>query len=83
MSAAIELSEDIKRIADQRAADRGYRDVATYVESLIVADAGGPISEELEAHLLKSLQSPGIQVTPEYVESKHRALEEWYRKGRP
>ena len=81
MSAAITLSEEIKRIADQRAADRGYSDITKYVESLIVADAGGPISEELEQHLLKSLQSPLIEATPEYWESKHRALEKRHGKG--
>jgi hypothetical protein len=44
------------------------------------ANSGGPISEELEAHLLRALQSPAIEVTREYVEAKHRALK-MYRDG--
>jgi hypothetical protein len=81
MSVAITLSDEIKRIADQRAADRGYPDTTKYVESLIVADAGGPISEELEQHLLKSFQSPLIEATPEYWASKHKALEKLHGKS--
>jgi len=34
----IQLSEEIKSIAEERAARGGYRDVGTYVESLIRAD---------------------------------------------
>ena len=42
-----------------------------------VGNVEGPISEDMEAHLLKSLQSAAIEVTPQYRDAKQRALEKW------
>jgi hypothetical protein len=68
------LSEHVKNIANARAAAAGYANVFQYIDALILADAGEPISPALEAHLLAALKSPPIEVTPEYWDDKRKNL---------
>jgi hypothetical protein len=70
----ITLPEDLQRMAHTRASSIGYKTVADYVGALILADAGEPISAELEEHLLKALKTPSIEVTPAYWQEQKRKL---------
>ncbi|HET6246668.1 MAG TPA: hypothetical protein VFE47_03135 [Tepidisphaeraceae bacterium] len=72
----ITLSDELGRIAGARAAAEGYSNVSQYVQALIQADAGEPLTPEMEDHLLKSLDSPSIEVTPGYWDAKRRKLAE-------
>ena len=78
----IRLPDDVKRIADDRAAESGYTDASAYVRALILADADQPISAELEEHLLRARKTPAIEVTPEFREEKYRKLDELHREGK-
>ncbi|HWE93330.1 MAG TPA: hypothetical protein VG269_05090 [Tepidisphaeraceae bacterium] len=81
-TATITVPDDIKRLADTRAAAAGYSTVGEYVEALILADAGQPIPPELEAHLLNALQSPAKEVTPGYWDEKRSKLSSGPAPGR-
>jgi hypothetical protein len=73
-TASIAISEEIKRLADTRAAAAGYASVGDYVGALILADAGEPISPELESHLLVALNTPARKVTAEFWDRKRSRL---------
>jgi len=64
----LNLPERLKTAASQRAAAAGYGSVDEYIASLIEADELAPISGDLEAALLKGLDSgPAVDVTPQYM----------------
>ncbi len=64
----LNLPEQIKTAAEQRAAAGGYTSVDSYIASLIEADKIAPISDALEAELIKGLNSgPAVEITPELL----------------
>jgi len=81
-TATITLPVDIKRMAETRAAAAGFEDADEYVAALILAGAGEPVSEELEAHLLKALQKPGRLMSSADWDAKRRRLEQLHREGK-
>ena len=81
-NASIAIPEEIKRLADTRAAAAGYASVGDYVGALILADAGEPVSPELEAHLLASLDTTARQVTAEFWDRKRAQLSGDYPEER-
>ena len=70
---AIQIPDDIKRLADAQAAAAGYANVEDYVGALITAD-GNPISAELESHLVAALQTPAREMADADWMEKRRAL---------
>jgi hypothetical protein len=71
----LNLSDDLKAVAEKRAAAAGYESVEAYIASLIEADQTAPISDELEAELLKGLDSgPAEEITPEYLADLKRRV---------
>lgn len=73
-TATIRLPEEIKQLALARAAASGHPTLDDYLQALIVADAAGPISPELEAHLLAALETPSREMTATDWEEKRRLL---------
>jgi hypothetical protein len=71
----VDLPERLKAAAEQRAAAGGYESVDSYIASLIEADGVAPITDEMEAELLKGLDSgPAVEITPEFLtDLKRRA----------
>ena len=69
------LPDHLKAAAETRAKAAGYASVDEYIASLIEADNVAPISDELEAEVLKGLDSgPPVEVTPEFLaDLKRRA----------
>ncbi|HSU66088.1 MAG TPA: hypothetical protein VLJ39_04420 [Tepidisphaeraceae bacterium] len=80
-TAAIQISEELKELARQRALAAGYANVDEYVRALIVADTTPPISAELEAHLLRALESPAREITPADWDRKRNALSALAKKA--
>jgi len=74
-SIVLNLPQRLKNAAEQRAAAGGYGSVDNYIASLIEADDLAPISDELEAELLKRLDSgPSVELTREVLDDiKRRA----------
>lgn len=71
----LNLPEPLKAAAEARAAAGGYESVDSYIASLIEADQLAPISSEMEAELIKGLESgPAVEITPEHLaDLKRRA----------
>ena len=71
----LNLPDRLKAAAEQRAAAGGYASVDSYIASLIEADELAPITDEMEAELLKGLDSgPSTEVTREFLaDLKQRA----------
>jgi hypothetical protein len=71
----LDLPERLKAAAEARAAAAGYDSVDSYIASLIEADEVAPISGEMEAEILKGLDSgPAVDITPEFLaDLKRRA----------
>lgn len=78
----LNISDDLKLLAQARAEEEGCASLEDYVADLIRADAGEEdygapehltfrSEEELEAMLLERLEddSPGIEATPEFWQS--------------
>ena len=75
----LNLPERLKAAAEQRAAAGGYASVDTHIASLIEADEFAPITDEMEAELLKGLDSgPTTEVTREFLSD----LKQRVRSGR-
>lgn len=72
----IELPDDVQRQFDAMAAAGGYARVEDYVRDFIIAATAEPISEDLEAHLLKAMESPGRIMERADWEAKARQLVE-------
>jgi hypothetical protein len=71
----LNLPERLKAAAEERAAAAGYGSIDNYIASLIEADEASPISGEMEAEILKGMQSgPSVEITPQYLaDLKQRA----------
>jgi antitoxin ParD1/3/4 len=64
----LNLADDLKTVAESRATAAGYDSVDQYIVSLIQADEVAPISDAMEAQLLRGLDSgPAVQITPEFI----------------
>ena len=70
------LPDEVKRIAEDRAAAAGYADTSSYVQALILADAAEPVDAALEAHLLRAMDTPARPMTPADWDEKRKALNE-------
>ncbi len=68
------LSDEDHRKATARAIELGFSTLQSYLQSLIRYDIDLPISEELEAELLKSLQTPAREISPAMWDEKRRRL---------
>ena len=73
-TSTITIPEHIKRLADSGAASHGFAGADEYVQSLIPADAAEPIDAELEAHLLRALEKPGVECTAADWDAKRQKL---------
>ena len=71
----VNVPEQIKAAAEPRAIAGGYKSLDSYIVSLIEADQIAPISDEMEAELLKGLDSGApIDITPQFLaDLKQRA----------
>ena len=71
----LNLPDRVKAAAEERAKAAGYASVDDYIAGLIEADDLAPISDELEAEILKGLDSgPAVVITPAFLaDLKHRA----------
>lgn len=69
------LPDRLKITAEKRAAAAGYESVDDYIASLIEADEIAPITDEMEAEILRGLDSgPSIEITREFLaDVKRRA----------
>ena len=74
MTSTISIPEDIKQLAEARAASQGFSGANEYVQSLILADAAEPIDAALEAHLLRALEEPAIEMTAADWDAKRQRL---------
>jgi hypothetical protein len=73
----LNLPERLRAAAEARAAAGGYDSVDSYIASLIEADEIAPISDEVEAELLKGLDSgPAVDITPEFLADLRRRARE-------
>ena len=70
----IEISDELREKVHQRAVELGYSKVEEYVEWLIRGDTEVPVSQELEAELLKALESPARELTPAMWAQKRQRL---------
>ncbi len=76
------LSNDERRRAELRAKELGFPSVETYAQSLIASDVELPISEELEAELLRAMKTPLHEMTPADWDDKRRRLIEQHRQAK-
>ena len=76
----ISLPEEIKSLAEAEAGRTG-RTLDEYVANLILAQADQPVAPELEAQLLKGLNSPGRDFSASAWEEKKRRFEERLSRG--
>lgn len=71
----LNLPDRLKAAAEQRAAAAGYGSVDSYIASLIEADEIAPINDEMEAELLKGLDSgPAVDITPDFLADLKRRV---------
>jgi hypothetical protein len=66
----IHLRDDLRQLAEQKAAEGGYKTVVEYVEAIIeagISEDDLEIDDELETLILQRLDDPTkIELTPEY-----------------
>lgn len=63
----LNVPDEVKALAEARAAESGYTRVEDYVTSLVRADATQDLSEEMEQAVLDGLNSgPAVDVTPRF-----------------
>lgn len=64
----LNLPDELQAAAEKRAVAGGYGTVDNYIASLIEADEIAPISDSLEAELLKGLDSgDSVEITSEFL----------------
>ena len=87
---SIQIPDDLRRLAEARAAEAGHGSLDEYIEALLRADLDAVDLEDddVEALLLQRLDStePPIEVTPQFVEAfKRRQVQRRQRPagGRP
>ena len=61
----IHLTDDLSALAAKRAHEAGCATINEYIERLILDESDEAISPELEAELLKGLDSPRVEMTPQ------------------
>jgi hypothetical protein len=68
---SIELPEDLKAKVEVRAAESGHRDVGTYIESLIRADADDAFEDPGAPSLIRERMEggPSVELTPQFWKS--------------
>ena len=71
----ITLPDDVATLAEAEALRAG-RTLDEYVADLIVAHIDQPVGATLEAELLKGLDTPGIEPSPQSWEDKKRRFEQ-------
>ncbi len=76
------LSEAEQRDAERRAKELGFSNVEAYAQSLIAADVELPVSEELEAELLRAMKTPLHEMTPADWNEKRQRLIERHRQAK-
>jgi hypothetical protein len=76
---SIILPSKLNALARKRASERGYGSLDEYVQALIQEDSPAPISDEIEAHLLKSLRSTPRQASRDFWAKKRRELKRVHR----
>jgi hypothetical protein len=65
----LNVADDVKARAEAQATEAGFASVDDYISSLIQGADAGPISGELEAELLRGIESgPSIQLTRELLD---------------
>jgi hypothetical protein len=71
----LNLPEGLQAAAKARAIQAGYGTVDNYIASLIEADETAPISDAMEAELLKGIASgPAVEITATFLaDLKRRA----------
>lgn len=77
----ISLPDDIKTIAEADASKAGQT-LEEYVTHLIIAHVDQPVSDEVEAELLKGLASPGRAFSAAAWEERRRGLEHRHGRGK-
>lgn len=77
----ISLPEDVKNQAEAQAARAGQT-LEQYVANLIIAHTDQPVGPALEAELLKGLDSPARELSPQSWEDKKQRFEERLPRGR-
>ena len=70
----ISIPDDVKSIAEAEVFKAGQT-LEEYVANLIIAHADQPVSPEVEAELLKGLESPGREFSAAAWEAKKRRHE--------
>jgi hypothetical protein len=78
----LNLSDDEQKKAKLRASELGFSSLESYLHSLISADVDAPLSDELEAELLKALDKPGREMSPGDWQEKRRRLVEKHRQAK-
>jgi hypothetical protein len=64
----LNLPDRLKSAAESRAVEAGYRSIDDYIASLIEADEVAPISDSMEAELLRGLSSgPSEEINSEFI----------------
>jgi hypothetical protein len=72
----VEISDGERKQAEARAAELGFARLEDYVAALVRNDVELPLSDELEAELLRSLQTPAREISPaDWDEKRRRMLE--------
>ena len=73
--ALVRLPEELRRLAESRAAETGHDNIDDYVADLVRADTGLDLSGSLEAELLEGLDSGApIELTPELRKQLRRSF---------
>ncbi|QCO00719.1 hypothetical protein [Azospirillum argentinense] len=67
------LPRNIEQMAERRASEAGFQDVASYLAHLIAADARDASDEVLEGALLEGLEEDGGEWDAEAMRSECRA----------
>ena len=82
-TSTITIPDHIKQLADSSAASHGFSGADEYVQSLILADAGEPIDAVLEAHLMRALEMPGVEMSAADWDEKRRQLAANHARVKP
>ena len=77
----VTLPASVMALAEAQAAKGGHS-VDEYLAELIIAQADRPVGTELEAELLKGVDSPGREFSPAAWSEKRRRFEENQAGGR-
>jgi antitoxin ParD1/3/4 len=79
----ISLPEPLAKFVEEQAHKHGYHNSSEYVESLIQADQRKQAKAELEAKLVKGLDSEPIEITDATWDSVRQSFDERHRHATP